>query len=354
MRSLGLALAALLPLLVPAVGSAKQADVSIGRLRQAGERADVYDGRHAQLPEHTVVKIPKPGIWIASRLHFRTDAVMKDHAERLMGAAKALKSDPQAGQWFRRILPSYAVDGELPGWIFMTPHQGSALGSLGGRAARVARQEMARALEAAGRIVGEVDPAEDNFLFDGKGRITAWLSPIRQPHGSQLPFEYVGKAGEGRNSDAYLIKNHAPGQAHLTVLKIARPYSAGRGTPINTEVVRDDVAREVEYIAGVLRERFTMELGIPVIPESRTPAPGIVLQERVQGVSHYALERRLGEHGMKVYRRAQAIGVELFPKAPWSDSYSDHHVLFDGKTGLPSGWYDFLNDNKIYHRSRPQ
>jgi hypothetical protein len=341
-------------LLVGGAAHAKQSDVTVGRSRKAGERADVYDGTHAKLPQHTLVKIPKPGIFVYGQYHHRSDALMQEHAARTVRAIGTLGADPKSGAFFRRILPEAAMDAELPGWLFMTPRDGVPLGRLSGAAAQVARGELSFARGEAQRILGTGELADDHFLFDlSTGKMTGWTAPFHQPNGTAMPYDLVGLAGEGRNSDAFLIKNHVPGQSHLVILKVARPYSRGRGTRINAEPLRDNVAQDVAYLATTLRDRFKVELGHPIIPETIAAAPGVLLQEAVDGVSVKELSGERGEHGVRLFRRAQALALQWFPKSAWSDSKSDHHVLFDRKTGLPNGWYDFLSDNQAWVKARP-
>src|SRR5687767_10558956 len=99
-------LATLVAILLMGAGAAraKEGDVSVGTTRRVGQRADVYDASHAKLPGHTLVKIPKPGIFVHGQFHYRSDALMKEHAARVTGAIGALTGDAKSGGWFKKIL----------------------------------------------------------------------------------------------------------------------------------------------------------------------------------------------------------------------------------------------------------
>jgi hypothetical protein len=343
--------AVVLATLAPATASAQRVrpTVGSGSTVKRGDRADVYtDVSHPRFPGHSVAKIARPGGWTRDRFHFRDAKTLRAYGALVKRSTRALHGDRSTGAWFKKIVPEVGIDASLPGWLFVTPREGVALQQVPARLRPVARAEIKKALTEATRILGpgKVNRARDNFLFDAAtGRITGWVSVVRQPRGKAFPYQRRRVLGDGINTIAYEIENRAPGQGHLTVLKQMWPYSVKRAPMIATEANQRDLAYDIVYSAKTLMPRLEAELGMSVIPDTLMPedAPGIVLQEMAHGIPIEQLDPQIRARAEGLARQILSIAQVSMPKATFSGQLSAKHFHFDAKTGKPS-WFDWLAD----------
>src|SRR5690606_12179494 len=101
----------------------------------------------------------------------------------------------------------------------------------------------------------------------------------------------VERLPSGFGAEVARIEHDRPGYGHLTILKRIHENSPNRNFPHLDALGRERAAQRIARVAHVLRtdRRFVARFGPHLIPETISPEPGLVLQQRGEGVPYAEL-----------------------------------------------------------------
>jgi hypothetical protein len=152
--------------------------------------------------------------------------------------------------------------------------------------------------------------------------------------------------GFGCRSSAALVEHNYREFKHLTVLKTVRTV---RRDEIKAAGGSEKAAKElyVHRVVGVteiLRKsrRMRRRFG-DIVPETISPAPGVMLQRRGEGVPY----KRLSEDKRAVAKKEIAELVKIARRVlpgKLAPTKAKKNFLFDPSSGKISSWYDLISD----------
>jgi hypothetical protein len=350
--------AALLAVSLTAVPAAL-ARPAVGRRVGGGARADVHDVRDPANPQHTVVKVLRPGAWEKNRLRVRSPKSRQQHVEASKKATRELSSDAAFKARFGDIVNADVGHSTESTWLLRRLATGTPFAQLTPASQRIARREMKDAVKMARTIVSRgVNGSAENFLFDpASGRIQAWFSVIQQPRGTlvrDLERTQEAPIGEGVNMVAY----RATVRGKPKIVKIMKFQSSRREPEIATEVDLAEVTDALVSSVKTLRTspEIIKRFGADVIPATESPAPGVVIVDEVKGVPFSSLGFDAQQRATNEVAELVTIARRLLPQHLIAGTKEPHRVgklnfLFHAD-GRVAGWFDHISDSKNNYGNR--
>ena len=296
-----------------------------------------------------VLRVPHPAEWRAGRLVLVSHADRERFAKDSEHAAETLRSDPSFLARFGRIVPKIHV--EHGSWMEHSERSGRSFTELSDKSKGEAREEMAKALEMASRLVGSVDPDPSRFVFEySGGKIKGWYASPPPPHGVTTGYNFKRVLGEGANARAYEVESFSENTKHLRVVKVLKPF-APRRTPVEAPVATlDSLSKEAEFLSHRLAHDpgFVARFG-DIIPETRALAPGVIAQEMATGEPFDALSSKAQEHARDEIKDLRAMVKVLAPGVMVTGRTKNYLFTSEGRI---ASLYDIASDgHRAYEKA---
>lgn len=328
---------------------------TLGREVSASDRSLVHEvSSHPTLRGRQIGKIVRNNHWVGDRMHVRDQATLRRYTAAVVDAAAKLHAaGGDVGALFRKIVPAVDADPDLPGWLFAERRRGVPLSEVPAAHQAKARAQIRAALAHARRILGDVNEAEDNFLFDGNFELSGWTSVVPQPVGEAQPYRMIRRLDDGTsiNMEAWEIVNEAPGDADLRVLKRVKPFSQRRNPQIATEEIQRQLVADIVDSGDVLTREVNRKMGFRAVPRNAAGRPGLALQEMVVGTPIDQADPRLVGELRDLARQIIRHAETALPGAIFSIQLTAKHFLVDRLTNKPV-WFDWLSDNNAVSGGR--
>jgi hypothetical protein len=313
-----------------------------------GPRADVHSVSDPKNPNHTLVKVLKPGSWVKNRLRVRSQKAIRKYVKDSVRATRVLAEDTAFVARFGPIVTASAEHSTEPTWLLRRPASGVTIDRLPAKQQTIARREIKEAVRMAKKIVGgRIDGAEDNFLFDaGSGKISAWWSVVPQPTGRTLQVSRTSEDPLGRGVNTIAFRAEQAGKRK--VVKLMKLQDSYRVPEVATEAELEKITDAFVSSVKTLRSHpeIIKRFGADVIPDADSPAPGVLVVDEVVGVPYTSLTGAARTKADQEVNDLVTMARRILPQ----------HVMGGGKNhfffkndGTIAGWFDHISDSKNHY-----